>query len=220
MIKRMLLMVGLAMSMTTSVAAQTWKPGRQLMIWPRPDTVALGDTLVYIGLARTVAGATVSAPRVYWTATTNVTAREVAGNALSIVPVDTGRVRLIAEWRTSTTTHRDTVWATVRYRPFQWKVGQRLLLVATDTTIRQRGDQVAIRVYARTASGVAVTSPGIIWTVDNMNDLIVDNTTPLLTKLIGRADTLSGSHTWVRAEWATSTATFRDSIFITTRKNP
>lgn len=221
MIKRLLGGM-LALMLAMPLSAQTWKPGRQLMIWPRPDTVLLGDSLVFVGLARTSTGATVMAPRIYWfTAPPNkVFAREVAGNAASIISADSGQLRITAEWRTSNGTYRDTLMTYVKWRPYQWKLGQRLLMVASDTVIRQPGDQITLRLYARTSSGVPVTNPGILWTMYNINDVAINSTIPLTTVLTGRPDTLGGFRTWIKAEWKTSAGTFADSVPIITLKYP
>jgi hypothetical protein len=198
--------------------AQTWQRGQQVLIWPRPDSIAIGDTVIFNGYARTSAGAPVTNPLLRWNIVFDSTATALfTGNSVGLISQSTNRQATIhIRWQTLSGLFRDSIRVRFieRPAPLPWRPGQQALLMVTDTVARA-GDTVLFRAYARTSSGVIVSAPQFTYSFTDyslIKSVFMEGNTG---QLVFR-DTLRSNPNWFAISWTTNSGIFKDSVKIVT----
>lgn len=216
MFTRFLLILSMLCVVVSPAHAQTWKRGQQLLIWPRPDSLKQSDTVRISALARTSAGVPVTAPGILWSVSSaGVTIRSVNSNTITMTGMASlGTVKLLALWSTRSGVFRDSI--NIRLvSGLPWKRGQQLLLVLNDTIIRQPGDSIYGRVYARTSAGIPVTNFKINYTLTDFGIVAAQTTATNFITLYGR-DNMYANRNLIKIEWSTLSGVFKDSIYFRT----
>ena len=189
-----------------------------MLIWPRPDSIVLNDTVIFNGYARTSAGVPVTNPLLRWSVVFDNTATALfTGNSIGLVGQSTNRTATVhIRWQTNSGLFRDSLRIRFieRPAPLPWRPGQQALLVVSDTVVNPR-DTVWFSAYARTSSGVPVANPSFTYEFTNYG-FIAGGQMNANTGFLVFKDSIPNSINTFSIAWTTRSGIFRDSVKIRT----